>query len=1161
MMFQQAHKSMMYKSVIFLIATFLIGLIITNILLFFTSPSDENTFTEPPSHFYLTKDIEKPISNIIENVADSSVEKQRARIDTARKGSLIVKIDDLMPKDTNEFLNFLDLKGEKDDILLTTQDPVTGKKSIHWINKTDIDEGVVSYLTSAALIVDIIAGGVSDRAGIKVGDIIISINGNEFSDIVSLDKEMLKGKSGEYLTYKILREGESSYVSLKLASYGIPFIILLQIIFGSFFPILAIFLLIGRWDIKSARSLGYALFIIGVLFEIQVTRNIPDANFLNSLNYIIRIICFCFSLPLILHAHLYYPREKTEILQKKLLVYIPFIYSSSLVAFYLIYYIFEFSFFFPSVELLIIPHVTYKFILSHKYKQVVSPETRRFVRPITIIGMVVLVELLLKQVLMYIYTYAYIYIDIILILTILQYIELSLILITPIVYLYIIVKHKYFNVNLKLRKNVQYNIVTAAWRIVSIIILIIGVWMISSISVNIPDIVFTGSSLPTTKGSQRPVKESKSDTTASFEINLDEKGYPQTSFPDFLPENELLNESNQYSQINDETEGSQDDLIGDTSVFTIELPDIPGISAFGDEKLDDVKHSNRKSSRNDGQASSQKKKILTMRKINILSLDSALRKILKPKKKGPYTISVKTTQSDESLRLKLPFVNREDQKDTNKNSVVRITKETKKASNYPLPVKFSFARPETRETPPAVVFEENKSSVAEKFILINISLLWTFLFWRLSRKIQHYLDRKYYRGRVDYRRASNEISEIVSKNIGIDEIAALILNTIVELVHLKRAGVIFFKNGDKIQFQKYHGFDCIESDAAFAALCKNNYLLFKSFFETEKGNCRTDYLPDEIRQGCIDAGFQYVIPVYYKESVLGAIFVGEKLSEDIIRNEDLNFLSTIAGHTSVAVENSILFDELARRERMRQEVEIARRIQLASLPDSVPDVRGLDISGVSIPAFEVGGDFYDFITNDNESVTVIIGDVSGKGTSAALYMSRMQGIIRTLYDFSKSPVDLFSKSNRQMQNYLAKGSFVTALGGQFDTIKHKLSVTRAGHLPLFILKKDSEEVELISPRGIALGFGSVTIFENVTEEITIDYTNGDFFVFISDGVTEARNENGEDFGYDRLFDLMIASRSKNAESIRTVIVDELRSFIGNTQQYDDLTVVVVKAVD
>ena len=153
---------------------------------------------------------------------------------------------------------------------------------------------------------------------------------------------------------------------------------------------------------------------------------------------------------------------------------------------------------------------------------------------------------------------------------------------------------------------------------------------------------------------------------------------------------------------------------------------------------------------------------------------------------------------------------------------------------------------------------------------------------------------------------------------------------------------------------------------------------------------------------------------------MGVIAVGDKMSESAFNTEDIAYLESISKYSATAIENLFLYSDLSKQERIKQELEIARRIQLSSLPEELPNINGIDIAGGSLPAMEVGGDFFDIYQYSESQILLVIGDVSGKGTSAALYMSKIQGILQTLKDFKLSPKDLLSKSNSLIYGYLRK---------------------------------------------------------------------------------------------------------------------------------------------
>ena len=319
-----------------------------------------------------------------------------------------------------------------------------------------------------------------------------------------------------------------------------------------------------------------------------------------------------------------------------------------------------------------------------------------------------------------------------------------------------------------------------------------------------------------------------------------------------------------------------------------------------------------------------------------------------------------------------------------------------------------------------------------------------------------------------------------------------------------------------------------------------------------------DYLPEPLKSDFRELDFRYIVPIRSKEHLIGAIVLGEKLSEATFSQEDLEFLSAAARQASVSIENAFLYEELAEQERMKHELEIARRIQLASLPQRTPVVEGLEVAGQSRPAMEVGGDFFDYLNGSGEGVTVIVGDVSGKGTSAALYMSKVQGILRSLHDYTRSPAELFIRANRLLIADLERSSFITALGAAFDARTRNAVVARAGHLPLYRYRPKDGTAEKITTKGLGLGLDNGSIFAAELEERIVPYDPGDVMAFVTDGIIEARNEKGDEFGEERLLEEMKCHAALAADEIRSRILERVSAFAGLVPQHDDQTLVVVK---
>ena len=431
--------------------------------------------------------------------------------------------------------------------------------------------------------------------------------------------------------------------------------------------------------------------------------------------------------------------------------------------------------------------------------------------------------------------------------------------------------------------------------------------------------------------------------------------------------------------------------------------------------------------------------------------------------------------------------------------------------------------------------------------------VWTG-FWHMRLLGQRLLDRKYYRTRFDYRRAAKEVAEVLSTKLSMTDLATALVHALMDLLKLRGAGLVVFRNGTTCCCDAATGVDA-EAWRNFACALDAR---FTTALATHQEAAHIDQLPPDLAAALRAMRFDYIIPIRSKGHLSGAILVGEKLSDTPQSTEDLSFLSGVAQQVSVSIENAFLYEGLAEQERMRHELAIARQIQLGSLPSVTPQIAGLDIAGLSTPALEVGGDFFDYLDGTGKDVMVIVGDVSGKGTSAALYMSKVQGILRSLHQFSLAPHDLFLRANRLLCADLQKNSFITASAALFLPKARHLKLVRAGHLPLYRYCAADARVERIVPRGLGLGLSNASIFATELEEFTQPYIPGDVFVLVTDGVTEARNPSGDEYGEDRLSAAIAAAAQLPALAIRDRIMADLSAFGAGTDPHDDQTIVVVR---
>jgi hypothetical protein len=250
--------------------------------------------------------------------------------------------------------------------------------------------------------------------------------------------------------------------------------------------------------------------------------------------------------------------------------------------------------------------------------------------------------------------------------------------------------------------------------------------------------------------------------------------------------------------------------------------------------------------------------------------------------------------------------------------------------------------------------------------------------------------------------------------------------------------------------------------------------------------------------------------------------------------------------------------QITERERLARELDIARNIQLQLLPQHLPQNSAFDISGLCLPAREVGGDYFDFVTFNDHQIGLGIGDVSGKGIPAAIYMTLTKGIFLSACNENTSPAVVLNQVNKLLYRIMDRGHFVTMFFGIFDTQKLTLTFARAGHNPGIWFQAQNQRIESLELGGLALGLDSGTIFENTLREETVQLSPGDSLVFYTDGFSEARNAEWEEFGEHRLIQSLTRNQYLPAKNIIQNIMFELNTFIQGQVQQDDMTMVVVK---
>ena len=296
-------------------------------------------------------------------------------------------------------------------------------------------------------------------------------------------------------------------------------------------------------------------------------------------------------------------------------------------------------------------------------------------------------------------------------------------------------------------------------------------------------------------------------------------------------------------------------------------------------------------------------------------------------------------------------------------------------------------------------------------------------------------------------------------------------------------------------------------------------------------------------------------PLIHHENSYGFL-IAVRINNIPFEEDEVKAIQAFADYAAIAIENAILIEESLEKERLESELKVAREIQYKILPNHVPQFDNLKISSIFVPAFEVGGDYYDFFPLNDSKLGFVIADVSGKGISAAFIMAEVKGIFESLSKLKETPKELLIEVNKILKNSLEKKNFVTAIYGIFNCANSKLIIARAGHVTMFLCRNNS--ISKIIPNGIGLGIEKSDVFDNNLKEFEIELENDDVITLFTDGISEAKNKDLEEFGYSRLEKIIIEGSSLNVDELSRNIMKEVSIFSTEYQQHDDITLVLFK---
>jgi sigma-B regulation protein RsbU (phosphoserine phosphatase) len=294
------------------------------------------------------------------------------------------------------------------------------------------------------------------------------------------------------------------------------------------------------------------------------------------------------------------------------------------------------------------------------------------------------------------------------------------------------------------------------------------------------------------------------------------------------------------------------------------------------------------------------------------------------------------------------------------------------------------------------------------------------------------------------------------------------------------------------------------------------------------------------------------IPLKAKDRMIGVINLINK-KEGTFTHEDERLAGIIATQSAQVLENARLYEEEKRLQQMDRELQMARDIQKSLLPTEPPQLPGASIAGLSHPAREVGGDYYDFIHLGSGRLGVVIADVSGKGVPASLLMSNIQATLRVQAVSSSSPGHCIAEANTALHKSTAADKYATLFYGILDPAEKTFTSTNAGHnAPMLI--SEGKCCQRLETGGIVLGMLPDMPYQDEKTQLH----PGDLLLMFSDGITEAMNDHEEEFGEERLKSLLDEHRQFTPDDLLEKIVAEVNAFTGGSRQQDDMTLVAIK---
>ena len=475
--------------------------------------------------------------------------------------------------------------------------------------------------------------------------------------------------------------------------------------------------------------------------------------------------------------------------------------------------------------------------------------------------------------------------------------------------------------------------------------------------------------------------------------------------------------------------------------------------------------------------------------------------------------------------------------------------------------------------------------------LVNLTPLWLTIsaaaffyiflwYYRFSQpKIDHFFRRRKY----DYQTILGKVAEKIATTINIEDLSRNLLNEVCETMYLRNS-LLYIRDREenkysliarrgyketsgvrqRAELELYTRKELFALPESKKVLIADNTLckwLAKHLDVLEREQVEINPQYEEIRQELLGwfkaQEIELIVPIIFENNIHAILGLGKKENLQLYTKKDLELLKKLGQEAGVTIFNALHYEDSLEKERLQEEMKMGRQIQTALLPQQTPFVEDLNIQGFMQPAKEIGGDYYDFLSKNKQNLDIVIGDVSGKGVAAGLLMATVKATLRGLSMQNISPKEILTWTNTILYEYTKGRKFMTLLYLQWSSAEKKLRYSSAGHEHIIIYRALTNQVESIMSGGFMLGI--LPDISHFLEEKEEKLSLGDKVIIYTDGITEGRNTDEEMFSLHRLINAVSRHGNKSAGQLLTVLKDEIYNFIGEREQYDDITLVVMEA--